>query len=43
MARLEQERLEAKRKRYNIQYLAITIGIAGLFVLMVMMAVRAVS
>ncbi len=43
MARLEQERLEAKRKRYNIQYLAITIGIAGLFVLMVMMGMFKVS
>ncbi|MCR6721634.1 MAG: hypothetical protein NVV59_15425 [Chitinophagaceae bacterium] len=43
LIRLENERLEAKRKRYNIQYLAITIGIAGIFVLMVMMGMFKVS
>ena len=43
IARLERDRLEAKRKRYNIQYLAITIGIAALFVAMVMMGMFKVS
>jgi len=42
-ARLDREQLEAKRKRFNIQYLAITIGIAGLFVIMVMMGMFKVS
>ncbi|MFN4314612.1 MAG: tetratricopeptide repeat protein [Chitinophagaceae bacterium] len=41
--RLEKERQEAKRKRFNIQYLAITIGIAAVFVLMVMMGMFKVS
>lgn len=41
--RLEKEVQEAKRKRYNIQYMGITIGIAGLFVLMVMMGMFKVS
>jgi hypothetical protein len=40
---LEQERLEAKRKRDNIQYLAITIGIASLFVLLAMFGMFRVS
>lgn len=43
ITRIENEKLEAKRKRYNIQYLAITIGIAGVFVLMVMMGMFKVS
>lgn len=42
-ARLERDRLEAKRKRYNIQYLAITIGIAGTFIIMVMLGMFKVS
>lgn len=42
-ARIDKEKLEAKRKRYNIQYMAITIGIAGLFILMVMMGMFKVS
>jgi len=41
--RLEKEKLEITRKRNNIQYLAITIGIAGLFLLMVMMGMFKVS
>lgn len=43
LTRIRNEELEAKRKRYNIQYLAITIGIAGVFVLMVMMGMFKVS
>lgn len=42
-ARLEREKLEAKRKRYNIQYLAITVGIAGVFIVMVMLGMFKVS
>lgn len=42
-AQLEKEKLEAKRKRYNIQYLAITIGIASLLVVLVMMGMFKVS
>lgn len=42
-ARIERERLEAKRKRYNIQYLAITVGIAGVFIVMVMLGMFKVS
>ncbi len=41
--RLEEEKLLAKRKRDNIQYLAITIGIVGLFLLMVMLGMFKVS
>ncbi|MES2773955.1 MAG: tetratricopeptide repeat protein [Bacteroidota bacterium] len=41
--RLEKEQLEAKRKRNNIQYLLITIGIVSLFVLMVTMGMFKVS
>lgn len=41
--RLAKEKLEKKRKRDNIQYLLITIGIAALFVLMVMMGMFKVS
>jgi tetratricopeptide (TPR) repeat protein len=39
----EKEQLEVKRKRYNIQYLAITIGIAGLLIILVMMGMFKVS
>lgn len=42
-ARIEREQLEAKRKRYNIQYLAITVGIAGVFIVMVMLGMFKVS
>lgn len=42
-ARIEREKLEAKRKRYNIQYLAITVGIAGVFIVMVMLGMFKVS
>lgn len=41
--RIAREKLELKRKRDNIQYLLITIGIAGLFVIMVMMGMFKVS
>ncbi|MGZ8553193.1 MAG: tetratricopeptide repeat protein, partial [Chitinophagaceae bacterium] len=41
--RLEKEKLEIKRKRDNIQYLLITIGIAGLFIILVMMGMFKVS
>lgn len=41
--RLDKEKLELKRKRDNIQYLLITIGIAGLFIVMVMMGMFKVS
>lgn len=41
--RLDREKLEKKRKRDNIQYMLITIGIAGLFVFMVMMGMFRVS
>lgn len=39
----EKEQLEVKRKRYNIQYLAITIGIASLLIILVMMGMFKVS
>jgi tetratricopeptide (TPR) repeat protein len=39
----EKDQLEAKRKRYNIQYLAITIGIASLLIILVMMGMFKVS
>lgn len=42
-ARLDREALEQKRKRDNIQYLAITIGIAALFVILVMLGMFRVS
>lgn len=42
-AKIESEKLEAKRKRYNVQYMVITIGIASLFILMVMMGMFKVS
>lgn len=41
--RLEKEREEAKRKRFNIQYLGITIGIAALFIALVMLGMFRVS
>lgn len=41
--RIDKEKLETKRKRDNIQYLLITIGIVSLFVLMVMMGMFKVS
>ena len=41
--RIAKEKLELKRKRDNIQYLLITIGIAGLFIIMVMMGMFKVS
>lgn len=41
--RIAKEKLDAKQKRDNIQYLAITIGIVGLFLLMVMMGMFKVS
>ncbi|MGB4844662.1 MAG: hypothetical protein WBP16_09365 [Ferruginibacter sp.] len=41
--RLVKEKLEAKRKRDNIQYMLITIGIVSLFILMVMMGMFKVS
>lgn len=41
--RIEGEKLEITRKRNNIQYLAITLGIAGLFLLLVMMGMFKVS
>ena len=41
--RIDREKTEAKRKRHNIQYLLITIGIASLFILMVMMGMFKVS
>ncbi|MEO5564222.1 MAG: hypothetical protein ABIR18_12325, partial [Chitinophagaceae bacterium] len=43
MARIEKEKEETKRKRFNIQYLAITIGIAALFVALVMLGMFKVS
>ena len=42
-ARLEREALEQKRKRDNIQYLAITLGITGLFIVLVMLGMFRVS
>lgn len=41
--RLEKEKLEKKIRRDNIQYMLIIIGIAGLFILMVMMGMFKVS
>lgn len=41
--RIDKEKIEQKRKRDNIQYLLITIGIASLFVFMVMMGMFRVS
>jgi tetratricopeptide (TPR) repeat protein len=41
--RLEKERLEAKRKRFQIQYVAITIGIAAFFIALVMLGMFKVS
>jgi len=41
--RIDKEKTEAKRKRHNIQYMLITIGIASLFILMVMMGMFRVS
>src|SRR5690606_5389724 len=41
--RIAREKLELKQKRDNIQYLLITIGIAALFVIMVMMGMFRVS
>jgi tetratricopeptide (TPR) repeat protein len=41
--RIEKEEQEAKRKRFNIQYLAITIGIAALFICLVMLGMFKVS
>ncbi len=43
LERLDNEALETKRKRDNIQYLLITIGIAGLLIVMVMMGMFKVS
>ncbi|MBC7868033.1 MAG: hypothetical protein H7X88_10925, partial [Gloeobacteraceae cyanobacterium ES-bin-316] len=41
--RFEKERADKKRKRDNIQYLLITLGIAGMFILMVMLGMFKVS
>jgi tetratricopeptide (TPR) repeat protein len=41
--RLAKEQQEKKRKRHNIQYMLITIGITSLFILMVMMGMFKVS
>jgi tetratricopeptide (TPR) repeat protein len=41
--RIDREKLESKRKRDNIQYMLIVLGIAGLFVVMVMMGMFKVS
>jgi tetratricopeptide (TPR) repeat protein len=41
--RIEKEKAEAKRKRFNIQYLGITIGIVALFVALVMLGMFKVS
>jgi tetratricopeptide (TPR) repeat protein len=41
--RIEKEKQEAKRKRFNIQYLGITIGITALFVALVMLGMFRVS
>jgi len=43
LARIEKEKEEAKRKRYNLQYLGITIGITALFVALVMLGMFKVS
>lgn len=41
--RIAREKAEEKRKRHNVQYMLITIGITSLFVLMVMMGMFKVS
>jgi tetratricopeptide (TPR) repeat protein len=41
--RIEKEKIEKKRKRDNIQYMLITIGIASLFIFMVMLGMFKVS
>jgi tetratricopeptide (TPR) repeat protein len=41
--RLDKEKTEKKRKRDNIQYMLIIIGIAGLFIIMVMLGMFKVS
>jgi tetratricopeptide (TPR) repeat protein len=41
--RIDKEKAESKRKRHNIQYMLIIIGITSLFVLMVMMGMFKVS
>jgi tetratricopeptide (TPR) repeat protein len=41
--RIQRESLEKKRKRDNIQYMLITLGIVGLFLVMVMMGMFKVS
>jgi tetratricopeptide (TPR) repeat protein len=41
--RLDKEKEDSKRKRHNIQYMLITIGIASLFILMVMLGMFKVS
>ena len=41
--RLQREELEQKRKRHNIQYMLIIIGITSLFIIMVMMGMFKVS
>lgn len=41
--RMAKEKEEARKKRYSIQYLAITIGIAAFFVMLVMMGMFKVS
>lgn len=41
--RLEREKAEAKRKRFQLQYIAITIGIAAFFVALVMLGMFKVS
>lgn len=43
LVRIEKEKEEAKRKRFNIQYLGITIGITALFVALVMLGMFRVS
>jgi tetratricopeptide (TPR) repeat protein len=43
LVRLEKEKQEAKRKRFNIQYLGITVGITALFVALVMLGMFRVS
>jgi hypothetical protein len=43
VVRIEKEKQEAKRKRFNIQYLGITIGITALFVALVMLGMFRVS
>jgi len=43
LQRTEREKEERKRKRFNIQYLGITIGIASLFVALVMLGMFKVS